>query len=48
MRRNEEQEKEAANLFDCQPLVEEASNGPCGSQGQGSQPPGVSLNNNAL
>lgn len=43
--RNEEQERAAANLFDCPPYPQEVSNGPCGSQGQRSETPGVSLNN---
>lgn len=43
--RNEEQERAVANLFDCQLSIQEVSNGPCGSQGQRSQTPGVLLNN---
>lgn len=43
--RTEEQERVVVNLFDCQPSIQEVSNGPCGSQGQRSQNPGVLLRN---
>lgn len=45
MNKNEEQERAAANLFDCQPSIQEVSNGPSGSQDQRSQTPSVMLNN---
>lgn len=43
LHRNVEQKRAAANLFDCQPSIQEVSNAPCESQGQRSQTPGVLL-----